>query len=270
MQARLKALLPLLLLLAPLTSAAQKPNFDIADFSKKFEVVQWLVAYDTVAWKTTDVVLAADQSEVARLGSEWFCFQDKSGLWHALYGKLENNKYEQVFHFVLDREGKITRIKEQVDNEFASLHANALKTAIAKMEASIPAGSPKHNSYIRQNPDKTFTVWLLPAFQPNDVAVYGGEFIYTIDAAAQKITKDESYFQGQFRGFSAKPPREIWLNYREKDKPTLGSIFFVWYYKQYFTSIVIDNSKSTSTVIKNGNGYMWTHIEKDKKDGGPD
>ena len=46
----------------------------------------------------------------------------------------------------------------------------------------------------------------------------GGEFISTIDATAEKITKDESYFQGAVRGFNAKPPREIWLNYTEKEK----------------------------------------------------
>ena len=29
-------------------TAKTKPNFDIDDFNKKFEVAQWLVAYDTV------------------------------------------------------------------------------------------------------------------------------------------------------------------------------------------------------------------------------
>jgi len=110
----------------------------------------------------------------------------------------------------------------------------------------------------------------LPAFQINNVAVYGGEFIYTIDPTAEKITKDDSYFQGSFRGFNITPPREIWLNYRERDKPTLGSIFFVWYYKRYFTNIFIDNAKTTSTLIKNGNEYMWTHVIKDKRNAGSD
>ena len=121
----------------------------------------------------------------------------------------------------------------------------------------IPAGSPVHNTYIKRNDDKTFNVWLFPAFQTNNVAVYGGEFVYTIDGTAEKIKKDESYFQGTFRGFNAKPPREIWLNYSEKEKPTLGSIFFVWYYKEYFTNIYINNAKSTSSVIKQGGEYVW-------------
>jgi len=271
MRRSIKRLLTLALVLGYVVTACGWPSqndFDIADFNKKFEVVRWLVAYDEVAWKSTDVMLASDKAEIARLGKEWFCFQDKSGVWHAVYGKLENNKFDQIFHFVVDATGKITRTSDKLDDAFVVAHARALNLAITKLNDSVPPNSPRHNSYIRLNADKTFTVWLLPAFQPDSVAVYGGEFVYTIDAAAGKITKEESYFQGAFRGFKAAPPREIWLNYREKDKPTLGSIFFVWYYKQYFTSIFIDNSKSTSTVIKNGDHYMWTHVMKDKKEAG--
>ncbi len=268
----MKSLLLLLLLCAGSlvlgqTSKVGKPEFDIVDFNKKFEVVQWLVTYDEVAWKTTDLALASDKEETARMGKEWFCFQDKNRLWHSVYGKLENNKFDQVFHYVVDSVGKITRTKDKIDEAFVVLHARALDLALAKLQESTPPNSPLHNSYIKQNADRTFTVWLLPAFQRDNVAVYGGEFVYTIDLAAEKITRDESYFQGAFRGFKSSPPREIWLTYTEKEKPTLGSIFFVWYYKEYFTKIIIDNSKSTSTVIKSGDGYIWVHVEKDKKVG---
>jgi hypothetical protein len=270
----MRRLLPLVIILAlGLPVAAQvstneKPEFDIADFNKKLEVTQWLVAYDSVAWKTTDLALASDKAEVARLGKEWFCFQDKNGSWHAVYGRLEKNRFDQVFHYLVDAKGKITRTQDKIDGSFLISHARALDLAVAKLSESIPPNSPTHNSYIKQNSDKTFTVWLFPAFQTDGVAVYGGEFIYTIDPQGEKITKDESYFQGAFHGFKAKPPREIWLNYREKDKPTLGSIFFVWYYKEYFTNITIDNSKSTSTVIKTGDNYIWAHVIKDKKNAG--
>jgi hypothetical protein len=237
--------------------------FDIDSFNKKFEIAQWLVAYDTVAWKTTDLVMAGDKTELARLGREWFCFQDSKGVWHAMYGKLESNKFDQVFHFVVDGSGKIARTTDKIDEAFLIAHAKALQLAQKKLIEVIPAGSPTHNTYIKRNDNKTFNVWIFPAFQTNGVAVYGGEFIYTIDVTAEKITKDESYFQGAFRGFNAKPPREIWLNYTEKEKPTLGSIFFVWYYKDYFTRISIKNAKSTSSVIKNGDEYMWVHVEND-------
>jgi hypothetical protein len=253
------ALLPLVLF--GQTQRTTETAFDIEGFNKKFEVAKWLVVYDTVAWKTTDLVMAGDKAELARLGSEWFCFQDSKGVWHAVYGKLESDKFDQVFHYVVDATGKITRTADKIDQEFLIAHAKALQVAHRKLTETIPAGSPTHNTYIKRNDDKTFNVWLFPAFQPNNVAVYGGEFIYTIDAKAEKIIKDESYFQGAFRAFNAQPPREIWLNYTEKEKPTLGSIFFVWYYKDQFTKIFINNAKSTSSVIKNGSEYVWVHAQ---------
>lgn len=243
----------------------KSPSFDIADFNKKFEVAEWLVKYDLVAWKTSDVLMTQDKKELERLGREWFCFQDKNGMWHAIYGKYENGKFDLVFHFTMDSASKITRTNEKVDAEFLNSHARALNTAHNQMAIAVKdAVTPRFNQYIKQNADKTFTVWLLPAFQTNGVAVYGGEFIYTIDQTGNKITKDESYFQGNFRGFKADNPREIWLNYRDTEQPTLGAIFFVWYYKQYFTKIFIDNSKSTSTVIQNADkNYLWVHVEKE-------
>lgn len=261
------------LALLPLVVFAQspsptKPTFDIADFNKKFEIAQWLVAYDTVAWKTSDLVMAGDKAELARLGKEWFCFQDAKSVWHAVYGKLEKNRFDQVFHYVVDSTGNIARTTDKIDEEFLVAHAKALSLAQKKLTETIPAGSPMHNTYIKRNDDKTFNVWIFPAFQTDNVAVYGGEFVYTIDATAEKITKDESYFQGAFRGFNTSPPREIWLDYSEKEKPTLGSIFFVWYYREYFTRIYINNAKSTSSVIKQGSGYIWVHVEKDQTSSG--
>ena len=52
-------------------------------------------------------------------------------------------------------------------------------------------------------------------------------------------------------------------------KPTLGSIFFVWY-KDYFTKIFIDNSNTTSNVVKSANEYICTHVVKEKKNAASD
>ncbi|MGD9561619.1 MAG: hypothetical protein AB7F88_04390 [Pyrinomonadaceae bacterium] len=239
------------------------PQFDMADFNKKFEVAKWLVEYDNVAWKTSDVVMQQDKKDLERLGADWFAFKDKNNVWHAVYGKLGEKGYELVFHFVMDKSEKITKSDAKLDTEFLDAHARALASGRAQLMGSIPEDSPRFNQYIMQNPDRTFSVWLLPAFQTDGVAVYGGEGIYLVDATGRKVLRDESYFQKGFRGFKASPPREIWLNYRELKKPTLGSIFFVWYYKQYFTKIFIDNESSTSTVVNDGTNNIWVHVEKE-------
>lgn len=259
------------ILLFTLTVFGQKtktsePKFDAADFNKKFETAKWLVEYDEVAWKTSDEVVKQSEEELKRLGAEWFCFQDSNGLWHAVYGKYEKGKFDLVLHFTMDKTSKITKSKETIENEFLASYAIALITAQNKMREKIPADSPAFNQYIKRNADKTFNVWLFPAFQRNGLAVYGGEFVYSIDAKGEKIISDESYYQGDFRGFPTGKPREIWLNYSELKKPTLGSIFFVWYYRDYFTKIFIENTESTSTLIRDKEkGAFWVHVEKDSK-----
>lgn len=240
-----------------------RPRFDIVDFNKKFEVARWLYQYDFVAWHTSDSVMAQDKSEISRLGKEWFCFEGQDHIWHALYGKYDNGKFDLVFHFIADSNYKIKRINEKIDSSVSNSYSRALITANKKLAALRDTIKIGFNQFVKQNDDKTFSVWIFPAFQPDYTAVYGGEFIYTIDRTGNYILKDESYFQGNFRGFKVDKPREIWLNYRDIEKPTLGAIFFVWYYKQYFSQIFIDCSKSNSSVIKNNDEYTWIHLDKD-------
>lgn len=257
----------LILLFIGLTTIVygQKPTslkFDITDFNKKMEVAEWLCQYDMVAWQTSDSVMKQDKKDLERLGSEWFCF-NQNNTWHAVYGKYENNQFDLVFHFKVDIEGKVNKTTETVDTTLLHRHSRALQTASHQLKTLRDTVKLRFNQYIKENNDETFSVWFLPAFQPNNYAVYGGEFIYTIDKTGTRVIKDDSYFQGQFRGFKVDNPREIWINYQEIGKPTLGAVFFAWYYKSYFTKIVIDNSESTSTPFKSEKDWTWIHVEKD-------
>jgi len=90
--------------------------------------------------------------------------------------------------------------------------------------------------------------------------------VYNIDATGTKIVKDESYYKGEFRGFKVDKPREIWLDYTELAQPTLGGIFFIWYYKSYFTNIYVETKYYFSTASgEKGKNYMWIHGQKQQK-----
>lgn len=242
------------------------PAFDLADFDQKMEVAEWLCEYDNIAWQTSDSVMNQDKKELEKLGSEWFCFKQHD-TWHAVFGKFENNKFDLVFHYMVENKGVISRTYETVDTSILHRYSRALKTASSQLTAMRDSVKIRFNQYIKENEDRTLSVWILPAFQPNSVAVYGGEFIYTIDETGNKILKDDSYYQGVFRGFKVDKPRDVWMDYQELTKPSLGTIFFVWYYKSYFTKIHIDNANSTSTVIKSNDQWVWIHVDKgqDKK-----
>lgn len=236
-------------------------HFDVADFNKKMEVAEWLYEYDMIAWRTSDSVMAQDQKDIERLGRDWFCFK-QGDTWHAIYGKYENSQFDLVFHFKVDK-GHVSKMHETVDTTLLCRYSRALQTAHEQIKPLKDTINLRFNQYIKENEDKTLSVWILPAFQPNSVAVYGGEFIYTIDETGTKVLRDESYFQGEFRGFKVDNPREIWINYEETEKPTLGAVFFAWYYKSYFTKIVIENSKSISMPFKSDHDWTWMHVEKE-------
>ncbi len=241
-------------------------SFDIKDFSHKAEVAEWLYMYDAIAWWTSDSVMTQDSMELQRLGKEWFCFQTNDNNWHAVYGKYNNKNFDLVFHYLVDTSYRVFRIYEPVDTTLLCRYSRALNTANNQIQPILDSINLRFNQYIKQNDDNTMTVWIFPAFQPNGLAVYGGEFIYQIDPTGTKILEDDSYYQGQFRAFKVGEPREVWMDYTELEKPTLGNVFFVWYYKKYFTNIKIDNKYYVTTTFKNEDGsYSWMHIEKNSK-----
>ncbi|MBG8554307.1 hypothetical protein [Hymenobacter guriensis] len=240
----------------------KSPTLDIKAFNEKFEQVRWLCEYDRVAWVTSDSVMKEDKTEMARLGSEWFCFQAQDSLWHAVYGKYAAGRFDQVFHYIVGHDGLVKRVKSQVDTALVNTHSRGLIVANQALQPIKANTSIRFNQFIKRNPDNTLSVWMLPAFQTNGVAVYGGEFYYQISPEGTRILTKQEYYQGQFRGFKTDTPRDISLGYEDVEQPTWGSIFFVWYYKSYFTKIFIENKAIRSTAFRNENkSYSWFHVE---------
>jgi hypothetical protein len=242
----------------------QAQDFDIKDFNQKTETADWLLRYDLVAWYSTDALMTKDKERTGKLGRPWFCFQDTTNTWHSVYGKYENGKYDQVFHYIVKSKSDVTETDEHVDQEFLNKHGKALLRAFKEMKPISDSTSIRFNHYIKENDNGNLDVYIFPAFQPNGTAVYGGEFIYEI-STDNEIVNDNSYYKGKFLGFKTGEPREISLNYREKQKPTLGGVFFAWYYKDYFTKINIDNKTSVSTPFNNDGDYTWLNVIRDPK-----
>lgn len=247
---------------------AQKNDIilDLKKFNTNTEIAEWLYMYDAVAWWTSDSVMTNDKSEIERLGNEWFCYISEDNLWNAVYGKYENNNFDMVFHYVVGEDGIIRRVFDNVDTTMSNSFSRALILAKETAAPSLDTMPVTFNQYIRRNDDKTITVWLLPAITSKNAAVYGAEFIYTFNKYGNKMLKDESYIQGPLRGFLIGEPREIWVEYPELEQPSLGGIFFVWYFKKYFTQIKLETKYYISTVFKNDDsGYYWVHVQKENE-----
>lgn len=234
----------------------------IKRFNAKMDTVIWLCEYDRVAWITTDEVMETPKEEQAKLGSEWFCYE-KDNMWYAVYGKFVNNKYEQGYHYSVDSTGVISRIYTEVDTVISHSYSRALQNSKRVYKSRRDSISVRFNSYVKRNSDGTITVWLLPAFTHDGIAVYGGEFIYTFDSLGNELLKRNEYL-GIYRGIKPNRTKEFWLSYETVEEPTLGAVFFVWYYKGYFDRIVIDTKRFKSTVFHTDHkDYYWVHGSKE-------
>src|SRR5699024_10831180 len=145
-----------------------------------------------IFWRTLVSVMTEYTKDLARLGSDWWCMK-KNDTWHAVYGKYENNQFDLVFHFK-GNYGPVSETSETDDTTLLHRYSRALQTAGGQIKALKDTSNLRFNQYIKENDDQTLSVWILPAFQPNSLAVYGGEFIYTIDPTGTKVLKDGSYF----------------------------------------------------------------------------
>lgn len=241
-------------------------SFDTPKLLQKSELASWLMLYDKIAWYTSDSVMTQSNEELERLGRQWFCFESEDKCWHAVYGKYENNNYDLVFHYTIDSNFKIERINESIDTFMTNSYSRALDIAYLKSKETIDSTNIRLNQFIKRNTDSTLTVWLFPSIY-NNHAVYGGEFIYTFNKTGVEILEDNSYYQGEFRGFKIDGNSEVWLNFTELDEPTLGAVFFTVYFRNYFKQIFIDNKDYFSSIFENGHGQqMWITKHKEQKE----
>lgn len=239
----------------------------IKDFQSKANDAEWLVEYDMIAWWTSDSISAQPEEKRKNIGKEWFCFQSSDKIWHAVYGKYDNSQYNVAFHYIVDTSWIVKRSYDVIDTAILIGHSKALIAARKQMGSIPDSFNLAMNQYVRKNPDESYQVWIFPAFQPNSYAVYGGEYVYTISSNGNNIIKDDSYFQGKFKAYLVDNNRkEIRLNYTELESPTIGGVFYIWYYKKYFSNIFLETKYYSTTAFNNENsGYTWLHMERERE-----
>ncbi|MGX5819688.1 hypothetical protein ACWKWU_15935 [Chitinophaga lutea] len=254
--------LPALLLMAQ-TAFAQKPAgvYPGKDFQYQLSVADWMTAYDSAAWRMSEYASGLSWEEVGRMGKEWFCYKDKDSLWNGIYGKFKDSTYDLVIQYRIAANDTIELVCDEPDT--AMLHSVSRAIRLAYKEAGLTLGKSyvKFNKFIRRHNDNTISIWLLPSIQPNEIAMYGGEFYYTFDEKGTTITGRSEYYQGSFKGVRlGGKPRDLVLRYEDSNELTQGAIFFARQYRSFFTSVRILTHASASLLAFNQTkGYYWQH-----------
>lgn len=241
-------------------------DFDFDQFQRKFEIVLWLCEYDHIAWITTDAIIAHEKEKVENLGSEWFCFKDKNERWHAVYGKYENGSYQQILHYVVGERNEVIKTDEILSDEIVMPRVCAIYIALQRCQ-ELGLGEISFNSFIRELKTGELELWLLPAFQSDNQCLYGMEFFFKFDKSGNQILESKKKSIGGLRGFKPDKEKDIQLDFTSFEQPTIGGIFFVWYYKEYFKSISMVTKRYISTVFYNSDSkeWLWIHAIRESE-----
>jgi hypothetical protein len=229
-------------------------EFDTIQFNKQLEFVNHLIEYEFYTQLAIDKFSKIPETS----DLEWFSFRDNN-MWHSVGGKSIGNKFTVKNHVKIDSAYAISEHNGISDTSKLNAFGSALSVANSHFQSIRDTCHIYFNPFVISNPDQSISIWYLPAFQPSGQAIYGCEWEYIFDKTGGNLTGQNSY-AGIVTGVWIGQPRELWLNYRNIDKPTIGSIFFALSFRDYFTRIRIDTRISTSTTTKDSSGnYIWTH-----------
>lgn len=239
-------------------------KFPVAEFSAHVKTAEWLIEYDSAAWRLSDTVTRADMDLLQRTGKEWFVYRGRDSLWYGAYGKFQDTAYDLAMHFRISHTDSIEAVN-QPHPDTLMLHAvsRCIRSSYKMAGAMLGRSYVRMNKFIRLNGDRSISIFLLPALQPADVAMYGGEFHYRFDEYGRKLLERNEYYRGGFKGFRLNNERDVKLAYEDVKYPTLGSVYFALRYRNRFREIRIETLESLSVLMFNQvRGYYWEHREK--------
>ncbi|MEI6059323.1 MAG: hypothetical protein WCR72_01380 [Bacteroidota bacterium] len=248
--------LALLILISGYTAKTQNvvPAFDTIEFNRKLELANWLTEYDYFSQLST--VNLSRQEEYT--GLQWFSFTQEH-LWHTIGGKIAGEKFSILKHVVIDSMLNISDYHGHSDTSALLASGYALSQADAHFQTVRDTSNIYFTSFVHRNTDQSISIWFLPAFQPSGQAIYGCEWEYLFDSTGKNLLKQFTYSEN-ITGLWIGQPRELRMNYRNSDTPTLGSLFFALSFCDYFTRVRIDTNKSFSILTKDKAGkYTWSH-----------
>ena len=248
----------ILLSLSCLVKAQQgQAKFDTARFNQCIDLATYFVSCENYNQAAIDrYIKAEDISSI-----EWLTYRSNNK-WHIAGIVTTGSTFTLAKNISIDSLGQVTELPLSADTAWLSAPGSAVAMANQQFQLVRDTCNLYFNTFVHPNTDQTISVRFLPAFQPSGQAIYGCEWEYIFDKTGKSLLKQNAFIN-KLTGVWIGQPKEIWLNYRNTDKPTAGSLFFALSFRDYFTRLRIDTRVSTSTIAKNANGeYGWTHKMK--------
>jgi hypothetical protein len=207
---------------------------DRAALERNLQTARWMMAYDRVAWITSELLPKEPKELLAKVSPIWFCLQ-RDGVWYAFYGRLLPGGYDVAACYrekAKDTYEKVAPPKFPEEDRYAM----AINLTEGDSEAMTRSTTVRFNDYIRTVGDR-IEVYYLPAFQSDGMLAYGVQYTYVLDAQGQKVIQREVH-GSVLIGARPGKTRTIALEMPECAVPTPQALFTMMSYRDAFADIV--------------------------------
>jgi hypothetical protein len=247
----------ILLFISAINAQKSIGEFDTLLFGQNIKIAGRLVENDYVNEIALDFL--NQKQEQHPLHS--FCYETDNQ-WYFITGIFRDGTYEITRKLVIDTLYNVTECPEKHDTDKLEASLSAIMKSESQFQVIRDTSSIYFSSFVYHNTDQSISVWFLPKLQPSGQALYGSEWEYVFDRTGKSLLMINS-LTNPVKGVWLGQPREFWLNYRNQESPTVGSLYFALSFRDFFSRIRIDTRFFINTLEKSSEGkYTWTHRKK--------
>lgn len=227
----------LLFLGIPLAGSA---GAEPAGLERNLETARWMLAYDHVAWVTSDLLVKEGKETLRKVGPVWFCAV-VDGRWHAFYGSEHDRRFEVVACYRQAAESGFAKVSSP-DFPDRDRFARAIGLTLPAILETTRRTTVRFNYFVRAEGDG-IAVYYLPGLQPDGKFAYGIEHTYLVDRTGGRIVAHIQHGDVLI-GRIPNRQRVVSLELPDCDVPTPQALFTMLSCRDQFGDI--------QTVCRNG------------------
>jgi hypothetical protein len=218
----------------PPTPAMPIENQIQAEIVRNMETARWMMAYDRVAWATTDLLLKESKETQQKISPVWFCLE-RDAAWYAFYGDYRSNAFEIAVCYREVSKGKFEKVSAP-DLADTARFATALNLTLPEILDSTRRTTVRYNYFVRGEKNGV-VVYYLPALQPDGKLAYGIQHTFFMSPTGGKVISHDHFGRTLI---GAIPANSTWITLEmpECADPTPQALFTMMSYREYFADIL--------------------------------
>jgi hypothetical protein len=232
-------------------SAASPALSSQSELDGNIRTARWMLAYDRVAWETTDLLLKEDKETLRHISPVWFCIE-RDGDWYAVYGTYNAGSYDIAVCYRKEPGGRLTKVHPPTFGD-KDRFARAIDLTLPEIRETTRRTTVRFNDYVRAEGD-LIEVYYVPALQPDGKLAYGVQHTYLVDSTGGILVSHIQHGQALIGVFPSRK-RSVTLEIPECAVPTPQALFTMMSYREQFAAVVTHCRDGYFDVVQQGSSY---------------